>query len=143
MAAISARKGTLLSGWVIFSAPMASATSACPEATDSQARWAALDAEAQAFSTLMMGLPSRPLSRSATCPVIISCPVKSPAAALPKNTVSTSAAPIRASPSASWSASCTRLRMLASGYLPNRVMPVPPIITSRIVCLLPGLPEWS
>ena len=55
-----ARNALVLSSWNSFSAPMASATSYCPDATAIHARWNADAAEAQAFSTLKMGMPSRP-----------------------------------------------------------------------------------
>ena len=44
-----------LSGWVIFSAPTASTASCTPVATACQARWNAVEADAQAFSTLKTG----------------------------------------------------------------------------------------
>jgi hypothetical protein len=48
-----------------------------------QAWWSAVEALAQAFSTLMTGSRPRPIERRITWPRIHSCPVTSPAAALP------------------------------------------------------------
>ena len=72
------------SGWVIFSAPTASTASCTPVATACQARWNAVEAEAQAFSTLKTGIPPRPSGRRRNCPASISWPVIDPATALPK-----------------------------------------------------------
>jgi hypothetical protein len=52
-----------LSGCVIFSAATASTASCTPVATACQARWNAVEAEAQAFSTLKTGIPPRPSGR--------------------------------------------------------------------------------
>ena len=74
---------TVLSSWVSFSAPRQRTTSWAPAATACQPRCRALAAEAQAFSTLKIGMPSIPSGRSTTWPRIISWPVTRPAAPLP------------------------------------------------------------
>ncbi len=56
-----AAKLRILSGWVSFSDPMARATSTCPDATAMWASQKALEAEAQAFSTLTIGTPRTPV----------------------------------------------------------------------------------
>ena len=49
-----------LSGLVSFSAPTATTTSAVPVATAMHATCSAVDADAHAFSTFMMGMPPNP-----------------------------------------------------------------------------------
>ena len=49
-----------LSGLVSFSAPTATATPAAPVSTAMHATWSAVDAEAHAFSTFMIGMPPNP-----------------------------------------------------------------------------------
>ena len=107
-----AAKLRILSGWVSFSDPMARAMSTAPEATAMWARKKALDAEAQAFSTLTIGTPSSPVCRRATWPRIISWPVRIPATALEKKAISMSPGVAWASRSASASASSARERTL-------------------------------
>ena len=120
-----AAKDFALSSWVSFSEPTARATSTEPEPTAMHARWNAVDAEAHAFSTLTMGMPSRPVWRSATCPRIISWPWSTPAVALEKNTICTASGPIPASRSASPTASSASDRMVESGNFPNCVIAAP------------------
>jgi hypothetical protein len=57
-----------------FSAPTASATSALPDRTLWQASQKAVEALAQAFSTLTIGTPLMPRSRSTTWPATMCCP---------------------------------------------------------------------
>ena len=121
-----------LSGCVSFSAPTARATSTAPEPTAMQASENALEAEAQAFSTLTMGIPSSPVWRRATCPRIISWPVRMPAVALAKNAIPMSSGRVSASASASRVASSASDRIVLSTNLPNRVIAAPATTTSRI-----------
>ena len=67
----------------IFSTPTASATSAAPDATSSQAPRSAVIALAQAFSTLTMGMPVMPECARTTWPRTPSCPVSNPPSELP------------------------------------------------------------
>ena len=62
----------------IFSAPMASATSALPERRLCTARWKAALPEAQALSTLKIGIESMPILLSTTWPGIATCPCSAP-----------------------------------------------------------------
>src|SRR5215217_4367796 len=133
-----APKDFCLSSCVSFSAPTASATSTDPEATADTARWKAVDADAQAFSTLTKGTPSRPVWRSAAWPRIISWPVRMPATAFEKNTISTSPAVSPASASASATAPSASERTVLSGNLPNRVIAAPTMSTSGIVASAPA-----
>ncbi len=132
-----ASKVAALSGCVIFSAPTAKATSTVPEPTAMQASENALDAEAQAFSTLTMGIPSRPVWRSATWPLIISWPVRTPATALAKNAIPMSSGRALASASASRVASSASDRMVLPWNLPKRVIAAPATETSRITAPSP------
>ncbi len=125
-----AAKERCLSSWVSFSEPTARATSTAPDPTAMQARWNAVDADAQAFSTLTMGMPSRPVWRSATCPRIISWPWRMPAVAFEKKAICTASGPIPASRSASPTASSARERIVQSGNFPKRVIAAPAIRTS-------------
>ena len=120
-----AAKLRILSGWVSFSDPMARAMSTVPEATAMCAKKKALEAEAQAFSTLTIGTPRTPVLRRATCPRIISWPVRIPAVALEKKAISMSPGVHRASRSASAVASSASDRTVDPMNFPNAVMPVP------------------
>ena len=120
-----AAKLRILSGWVSFSDPMARAMSTWPDATAMWARKKALDAEAQAFSTLTIGTPRTPVLRRATWPRIISWPVRIPAVALEKKAISTSPGVAWASRSASAVASSASVRTLESMNFPKAVMPAP------------------
>jgi len=71
-------KAFALSGMFIFSAPMASATSATPARRLCTARLTAELPEAQAFSTLKTGMPSIPILLKMTCPGIEICPCRRP-----------------------------------------------------------------
>src|SRR5665647_753048 len=135
MAVPMAANDRILSGWVSFSAPTARVMSAEPEATACQARWKALDADAQAFSTFTIGTPSRPVWWRADCPRIISWHWRIPPTALANATKPTSAGVTCASARASWTASSARERTLRSKNFPNRVMPAPMTTTSPMVLL--------
>jgi hypothetical protein len=82
-AAISARASTSTAvpiassptegfGCVSFSAPTQRTTSCIPVVTACQPRWKAVAADAHAFSTLKIGMPSIPSARKSTWPRIIS-----------------------------------------------------------------------
>src|SRR5262245_6934451 len=125
MADAKARKVTVLSSCVSFSAPTASATSTAPARTAMIAMWAADEIDAHALSTLTIGLPRSPVGSSATWPRMVSWPVIKPLTALPKKIIPTSCGGMRASSSACWTASVARDRTLRSGKRPNGVIPVP------------------
>jgi hypothetical protein len=116
------------SGPESFSAPTAIAFAAI---------WKAAGPDAQAFSVSTIGLPSRPVSRSATWPRIISWPASAPSAALAKQTKSTSSGVAPASSSAPATASPASERTLDRGNLPNGVMNAPVTNTSEM-SLLPS-----
>ncbi len=63
-----------------------------PADTIAQAWWSAVEALAQAFSTLTTGMRPMPMLRRITWPRMDSWPVTSPAAALPTNAASMSPA---------------------------------------------------
>jgi len=65
-----AAKLRILSGWVSFSTPSASATSQNPAETIMQACESAVEPLAQAFSTLMIGIFPMPIVSSTTWPRI-------------------------------------------------------------------------
>jgi hypothetical protein len=122
---LKAAKVRALSGCESFSAPIASATSASPAAIAWRARWTAVDPEAQAFSTLAIGAPSRPVSWRATWPRIACWSFSAPSAVLAKNTASTCAGAAPASASAPAAASAASDRSGQSGNLPNGVVNAP------------------
>ena len=97
-----------------------------------RATCSALDDVAQAFSTFTTGTPARPAAFAASSPRIISCPLSTPAIALPWTSRSTSEAGRPASARAAPIAVAASELMVASGCFPNGVIPAPTISTSRI-----------
>src|SRR3990172_1318541 len=128
-----------LSSEYIFSTPSARATSYMPDETYSQATWRAVLELAQAFSVLIMGILSMPISRRITCARMHSWPVMRPAAALPTMAIWRSFFSIPAAPSAASTASRLSSFSPLSGYLPKRVIPAPTMATSLIFLSRPAL----
>src|SRR5262245_19455641 len=97
---------------------------------------AAEELDAQALSTLTIGLPRSPVGSSATWPRMVSWPVIKPLTALPKKIIPTSSGGMRASSSACWTASVASDRTPRSGKRPNDVIPVPATTAWLMRCLL-------
>src|SRR5690554_1827895 len=135
----NAPKDTALSSWLSFSVPTISTTSDWPDATDNHPRCKAELPDAHAFSILNMGVPARPVLRNDDWARIISWPVTTPAAALPKYTCSMSSADTPASFNAAATASSDNDFMLRSRNRPNGVMPTPATTTFLISASLTQL----
>ena len=95
--------------------------------------WRAVDALAQAFSTLMTGIRPIPSARRITWPRIDSWPVITPAAALPTKAIWISSGATPASSRAAVVASAPRDLRPRSRCLPKRVIPTPATTASDCI----------
>src|ERR1700722_20270562 len=99
------------------------------------ARFSAVEAAAQAFSTLKTGALPKPQPSSAACPRMPCCPSSAPWVALAKMIALTREGSRSASRSASSEAAAASSARLVPGKRPNGVIPTPTMKVSRMAVL--------